>query len=457
MKRAALLFALVLSCARAPLPAASHFVVHLDTDAPVPAAGGLTTSSRPPLFDTAEIELLPPADRICAECMRQIPLDDAALQAGASFTIDGSWAGAVVHVTLFLASRERGGSLPAERAEGYFSLPAAPADGARDVTAFVPVSALGAPVGAADAPALIEDGTTPTRAGTFGVVAPGCGDVPSAGEVCVPGGAFWMGNRLVVGDETSASDLQRVVVLSSFFVDAREVSVADFRASPGGAAAAIAWSGSAAGTNVRDYCTFTAAVGPHEDEPVNCVTWTGARAYCNARGAELPSEAELEYLGGGRTGQLFPWGDDLATCADAVWGRGGGGTVPDVADFGSTCATGTTAAGHGPDPTTRAAYGRDALVLPNGDTITDLAGNVSEWTRDAWNRQTSTCWTRAPNVFVDPTCTDGAPDLPEVHPIRGGSWLVSSGELASAVRVGVRPTNQRPDVGFRCVRHVSQP
>ncbi len=59
---------------------------------------------------------------------------------------------------------------------------------------------------------------------------------------------------------------------------------------------------------------------PARDMPVAGVSRQLASDYCHANGAELPSEAQFEYVAGGLSNRTFIWGNDDPTCEDAVWG-----------------------------------------------------------------------------------------------------------------------------------------
>jgi gamma-glutamyl hercynylcysteine S-oxide synthase len=90
----------------------------------------------------------------------------------------------------------------------------------------------------------------------------------------------------------------------------------------------------------------------HDDHPVTEVTWAGALAYCQWRGARLPSEVEWEAAARGKEARHFPWGNAMPTPELAVIDGANGVTVP----VGS----------------------RPKGATPEG--LLDMAGSLLEWT-----------------------------------------------------------------------------
>jgi formylglycine-generating enzyme required for sulfatase activity len=262
--------------------------------------------------------------------------------------------------------------------------------------------------------------------------------------VCIPGGAFWMGNARVDGFGIgNASDRRRLVVLPPFYLDRTEVTVAAYRAAAGVPLTARS-------TDPNDwqyYCTWSAQPDDREDHPVVCVPYAAARAHCQARGGDLPTEAQFERAASALVGRLFVWGSDLPECADAVLGNVGPGFFYDIGR--SFCSPRSAPGGSLPVGSDHAPR-RDNLVLSSG-IVHDLVGNASEWALDRWNRQEEPCWSHG-GVYVAPFCDAVSVDG-DLRVFRGGSWLVQASSAAAAFRSAI-PENAMAlntvDLGFRC-------
>jgi formylglycine-generating enzyme required for sulfatase activity len=150
---------------------------------------------------------------------------------------------------------------------------------------------------------------------------------------------------------------------------------------------------------------WTAGLYPSgtSDHPVTNVPWFAARAYCQATGKRLPTEAEWEYAArGGERGEMFPWGAALPDSTRANWSDSGhDATVP---------------------------VGR---YPANGYGLFDMAGNVWEYTADEW-----------------PAGADGVVR----YGIRGGSYGAAVVNLRVRFRDSHPATGAGPHVGFRCAR-----
>jgi formylglycine-generating enzyme required for sulfatase activity len=417
------------------LPPRGQLVVHLDTDAPL---------GSPALFDRVLVEIFAPgAVAPCDGCTRELAVDPVKIRAGTfsfGFVPSPRVVGFVARLRLF---RSAGRATPRARSTielvGY--LPAVAEDGIVHLTATFRADDVGRPRGSFEAPVLFDKRVpAPSAEGSWPLGALADCAVPAPpGASCVPGGSFFMGDpRVTVTDPFLGGAAEHLVVLSPFFLDRHEVTIAELRAS-GLALVDSRGRGLDPKDDLRDTlgaCAYSVLTGPNDDRPVNCVSWQLARDYCRAKGGELPTEAQLERASSASGTRLYPWGDGEPTCAMAVTARNtstaqGGCSTQDGLSLSSRLV-----------PEAPGSGSADRV----GD-IVDVAANVAEWTRDAFEPDDGPCW--SPAVLIDPVCA--GPDA-GVHSTKGGDLAVVPLPYAQ-LRVG-RATTDRffsyPTVGFRC-------
>jgi formylglycine-generating enzyme len=266
----------------------------------------------------------------------------------------------------------------------------------------------------------------------------------------VPGGAFFFGDPAFRGRTNADIFDERLVFVSPFYLDQTEVTVAAYRARPIGEPP-IAHVPNGAGET--RFCTWTATpngapngVPESEKLPLNCVSWETARAFCRARGADLPTEAQFEYVSSGLGNEhSYAWGDDEPDCSGSVWGRGGvaGPYVAGAKDC-RTAGTWLTYPGSG----TRDRM-RPTAELADPEVV-DLGGNLSEWALDAWSRQSEPFWKPVVPMF-DPVASVTSV-FDEGHTIRGGTWPRTVLDTRAGYR-SVRTVGElAASIGFRCAR-----
>ena len=240
------------------------------------------------------------------------------------------------------------------------------------------------------------------------------------GFVEIPGGPFLMGSDPTADPASfdvewwSAGGGRGTVDVPAFYLGRYEVTVAQ-------------------------YVAFTAATGRslpdadmlrgRPDLPVVGVTWTDALAYARwldarlrawsdtppplARALDagwrvgLPTEAEWEKAARGTDGRIFPWGDEPR---------------PERANFG------------GSRPLPVGTFGCEEC--PYG--LSDMAGNVWEWTRSPYQ----------PYPYDE---TDDRDDVESdaLWVMRGGSFSDPPRHVRAANRGGADPGARRPFLGFR--------
>jgi formylglycine-generating enzyme len=176
--------------------------------------------------------------------------------------------------------------------------------------------------------------------------------------------------------------------------------------------------------------------------PVTHVTAEDADAYAAWAGKELPSEAEWEFAArGGLDGAVFAWGNEFEPGGSAmanIWR----GQFPwqNLAPGGRP---GTSRAGSYP---------------PNGYGLSDMTGNVWEWTSDYFTRQPERGCCAPRNPRVTSAEASLVPGEPGAHfprrVIKGGSHLCAPNyclRYRPAARQGEAVDTSTGHLGFRCI------
>lgn len=190
-----------------------------------------------------------------------------------------------------------------------------------------------------------------------------------------------------------------------------------------------------------------------DEYPVVGVTWKQAKAFCHWRTQNmneylererenkvfdyrLPTEAEWEYAArGGLEGAIYPWG--------AYYARNCNGCL--LANFKPLRGNYIADTDQGATTVSVASY------EPNEYGIFDMAGNVAEWTEDAYS-EVSMGFINDLNPIVAYDAKPGDPPAMRRKVVRGGSWKDPKDFIRVYTRDYEYQDTTRAYIGFRCLR-----
>jgi len=242
-------------------------------------------------------------------------------------------------------------------------------------------------------------------------------DTPDMVEI--PGGPFSMGcNNLIFNICNEDEYPYHKVDLRAYRMDKYEVTVFDYQICMQNGACNNKNEEKPHYDNYSDdnpYCN----IGNKDKNfhPANCISWYGAKAYCEWIGRRLPTEAEWEKAARGTDGRIYPWGNNEVTCDYAVIGDANCGTAGTM----------------------------EVESKPSGVSLYELynmSGNVEEWVSD---------WYDGDYYSISPKDDPEGPETGSHHVIRGGSWNYSTVHAFFVFsRHWHSPEERSFGFGFRC-------
>jgi len=222
---------------------------------------------------------------------------------------------------------------------------------------------------------------------------------------------------------TMVSDLNPVhqVRISTFYMDAMEVS-----------------------NSAYNQCVYAGACLPPKwvdegelngpSQPVVGVTWQDASGFCSWSGKRLPTEAEWEYAARRGHGGRYPWGVQLPDGSLATY------CDQDCVDLDYN-AQAKGQKRKGPDTVDTHYNSRTQ------DGLYNMAGNVAEWTADAYNETIFQRFAKRGTVS-DPV--EQGRSMTVARVAKGGGWPDSPVFLDARFRRNKSWDTREKGLGFRC-------
>ena len=225
-------------------------------------------------------------------------------------------------------------------------------------------------------------------------------DAKGVSMMLVPAGEFTMGSD----DYDSWESPAHMVYVDTLYIDKYEVTNALYKMCV------------EVGACIQPNDIVRYANPKYNNHPVVYVNWKMSSAYCEWRGARLPTEAEWEKAARGTSNSTYPWGEAI-DCSYANYYGANGNCVGDTTEVGKY-------------ENGKSVYG-----------VYDMAGNVYEWVSSL---------SKSYPYDIDDGREDQ--DSPLKRIVRGGSWNNIKESIRSTKRTEAIPLNFNYYYGFRCAR-----
>ncbi len=288
---------------------------------------------------------------------------------------------------------------------------------------------------------------------------------PVAGMSCIPGGAFIRGidqdphkcnqssyNKALLSKERKASKDYRnnfpaeQIWMQTFYMDKTEVTNEAYEA-------CVKSKKCKKHLCNKDACGPNGPTGPAyvdydgAKQPITGLSWYHAKAYCEAQGKHLPTEAEWEKAARGENGDMYPWGNEPeASCSNSVV----------MNEKGQRSCGEIKRKGVGPEK------GRVLEVCSKGESrygLCDMMGNAEEWVADWYTASYEECGEACHGVDPKGPCNgeedgEGKCGKYRYKSVRGGAWYWEGNHATGVHRRSHVPLNNPPanqhHFGFRC-------